>query len=417
MGRREASSRSRYQGVVSSTKQNSSGVVSHVILNADDKFIPEIRESETNPKPIDSYIGHAIIKKHTDFSSADSDGESYAPFDPSEGLPLIGETVALIYLGGTPYYTRIPNRDINRGNAKEDKSQTLSPNTETPSNQASNYNEVSQTKTPAAAPSSAERKSKLGEYFEPTDINQLVLYEGDKVIQSRFGQSIRFSGYNNAENIFSPTIIIRNRQNDESLQTLQKNELVEEDINKDGSTILLSSNDYKLDFQPGLVDDGGNSDFETTPINFTLPEEYVGFDQMLLNSERVIISAKSQEMIFFSKGNYGFISDGKFTIDNGNGGADLDFGDDVNITTDRNDGNFFINTGDGNILLNTTETEEPLVRGNTLVELLGELIDAINQQVYNTPAGPSAVGPTNRSTFNDIKSKLQDALSTLNYTE
>ena len=56
MGRREASSRSRYQGVVSSTKQNSSGVVSHVILNADDKFIPEIRESETNPKPIDSSI-------------------------------------------------------------------------------------------------------------------------------------------------------------------------------------------------------------------------------------------------------------------------------------------------------------------------------------------------------------------------
>ena len=436
MGRKEASSRSRYQGVVSNAKKDNSGVVSHVILNADDKYIPEIQESETNPKPIDSYIGHAIIKKHTDFSAADSEGEPYAPFDSSEGLPLVGETVALIYLGGTPYYTRIPNRDINRGNSQLDKSQSLSPNTETPTNQASNYKEVSQTKTPAASPDSAERKTKLGNYFEPTDINQLVLYEGDKVIQSRFGQSIRFSGYNNTENIFSPTIIIRNRQNDESLQTLQKNEVVEEDINKDGSTILLSSNDYKLDFQPGLVDDGGNSDFETIPINFQLPEEYVGFDQMLLNSERVIISAKSQEMIFFSKGNYGFISDGKFTIDNGNGGADLDFGDDVNITTDRNAGNFFINTGDGNILLNTddrgnspsltgpkdaqgnpTLRKEPLVRGNTLVELLGELIDAINQQVYNTPAGPSAVGPTNRSTFNDIKSKLQDALSTLNYTE
>ena len=122
-------------------------------------------------------------------------------------------------------------------------------------------------------------------------------------------------------------------------------------------------------------------------------------------------------MLFFSKGNYGFISDGKFTIDNGNGGADLDFGDDVNITTDRNNGDFTILTGDGNIFLNTTEKTERVVRGDTLVELLGELIDAINQQVYNTPAGPSAVGPTNRSTFNDIKSKLQDALSTLNYTE
>ena len=417
MGRKEASSRSRHQGVISNTKQNNSGVVSHVILNADDVFIPEIQDSETNPKPVDSYIGHAIIKKHTDFSSADSDGEPYAPFDSSEGLPLVGETVALIYLGGAPFYTQIPNRDINRGNSQEDKLQTLSPNTETPSNQASDYNEISQTKTPAAGSDSAERKTKLGNYFEPTDINQLVLYEGDKVIQSRFGQSIRFSGYNNTDNLFSPTIIIRNRQNDESLSALEKNELVEEDINKDGSTILLSSNDYKLDFQPGLVDDGGNSDFETTPIKFELPEEYVGFDQMLLNSERVIISAKSQEMIFYSKGNYGFISDGKFTIDNGNGGADLDFGDDVNITTDRNDSDLTIITGDGNILLNTTETQEPLVRGNTLVELLGELIDAINQQVYNTPAGPSAVGPTNRSTFNDIKSKLQDALSTLNYTE
>ena len=416
MGRKEASSRSRYQGVISNTKQNNSGVVSHVILNADDVFIPEIQDSETNPKPVDSYVGHAIIKKHTDFSSADSDGEPYAPFDPSEGLPLVGETVALIYLGGTPFYTRIPNRDINRGNSQEDKLQTLSPNTETPSNQASNYKEVSQTKTPAPSSDSSERKTKLGDYFEPTDINQLVLYEGDKVIQSRFGQSIRFSGYNNTDNLFSPTIIIRNRQNDESLTTLEKNELVEEDINKDGSTILLSSNDYKIGFLPGTIDDGGSSDFKTKPIN-AKTDEPNGLDQVLINSGRITISSKTDKMLFFSKGDYGFISDGKFTIDNGSGGADLDFGGHVNITTDRENKNFTILTGTGNIFLNTTQKNERIVRGDTLVDLLSELIDAIVNQVYNTPAGPSAVGPNNRSSFNDIKSKLQDALSTLNYTE
>ena len=146
---------------------------------------------------------------------------------------------------------------------------------------------------------------------------------------------------------------------------------------------------------------------------------------MLLNSDRIILSAKSQEMIFFSKGDYGFISDGRFIIDNGEAGADLDFGDDVNITTDRNDANFSIVSGVGEIRLNTdeqgnspgTNNKEPLVRGKTLVDLLTKLIDAINKQTYNTPAGPTAVGPNNRADFSNIKSELQDALSTLNFTE
>ena len=33
-----------------------------------------------------------------------------------------------------------------------------------------------------------------------------------------------------------------------------------------------------------------------------LPEEYVGQDQILINSERIILSSKANEMIFFSKG-------------------------------------------------------------------------------------------------------------------
>jgi len=45
-----------------------------------------------------------------------------------------------------------------------------------------------------------------------------------------------------------------------------------------------------------------------------------------------------------------------------------------------------------------------------------ELIDAIVQQVYLTPSGPSATGPTNVPKFNSIKSKLKSALSELNKT-
>jgi hypothetical protein len=358
-------------------------------------------------------VGGCLIRPITDAISSHADLKVYKPIDSySIDLPIKGEMVELLKLAGTTYYKRLPNPNLNTGNA------VINRDTKTygdsASTQGSDYKTTSQTGISNSDGPSQDRKTNFGEYFEPNQINPLNLYEGDKVIQSRFGQSVRFSGYNNTDNIFSPTILIRNRQND--LEKLN-GELIEEDINRDGSTILLSSNQYKLDFQPGLVDDGGSSDFETIPIKAKLPKEYVGFDHMLLNSERIIISAKSQEMLFFSKGNYGFISDGKFTIDNGNGGADLDFGDDVNITTDRNNTNLTILTGTGNILLNTTQKNERVVRGDTLVELLGELIDAINKQVYNTPAGPSAAGPTNRSTFNDIKSKLQDALSTLNYTE
>lgn len=417
MGRKEASSRSRVQSNRRSTNEPTSGIVTHVILDIDDDLIPQINDSETNPRPADAFVGHVAIKKHGDTSSNANDVETYAPYDLSNGLPLVGETVSLIKFGSNLYYMRIPNRDLNRGNAQFDKDLKLAPSTEDEGSSAKNYSEISQTKTPTASSTGSDRKTKLGNYFEPTDINPLKLYEGDQVIQSRFGQSIRFSAYNNDGNIFSPTIILRNGQNAQSLSKLEKNELTEEDVNRDGSIIALTSNNYKLNFQPGIVDDGGNNDFKTnSPINANISEPD-GLEQVLINSERITLSSKTDKMLFFSKGDYGFISDGRFTIDNGEAGADLDFGGDVNITTDRNAGDVFINTGDGNILLNTTETSEPLVRGQQLVDILSELIDKIKEQVFNTPAGPTAVGPVNVGDFDAIQSKLDTIKSTLNFTE
>ena len=78
------------------------------------------------------------------------------------------------------------------------------------------------------------------------------------------------------------------------------------------------------------------------------------------------------------------------------------------------DNNMYFLGGSGEIYLNTEETTEPLVRGETLLGLMEELIDAINVQVFQTPCGPTAPGPTNKPTFNQIKSKLNTFLSTLN---
>ena len=399
------------------------GIVDHVILNEDDENILTVSSGESNPKLVDAYIGSVRVRKASDFSVNKKQLNFYKPLIPDEGVPLLGETVQLVKVGGTEFYKRIPSNSINIGNARKNAEKKLSEKTQDSKGDSSTYSETSQTGT--AQSSTEERENELGEYFTPEGVHKLRLYEGDRIIESRFGQSIRFSGYNNEDNEFSPTIIIRNRENDESRNDLKINDITEEDINKDGSIIALVSDKYKLPFQPGLVDSGGSSNFETTPINFELPDEYLGNDQILINSERIILSSKSQEMIFFSKGDYGFISDGTFKIDNGNGGADLDFGDDVNITLDRNSSNFYVFADNGQIWLNTddggsstgTGQQEPLARGETLVTLLSELIDAITQQVFATPAGPTATGPLNVAAFKKIQAQLDKIKSTKNFTE
>ena len=117
-------------------------------------------------------------------------------------------------------------------------------------------------------------------------------------------------------------------------------------------------------------------------------------------------------MIFYSKNNYGFISDGGLSINN-RLGIDANVGDTINITTSDRDIN--LNTNNGKINIGNKDLE-PLVKGDTLVEILSELIDAINKMQFLTPSGPSAIGPVNLPDFNKIKSKLNTALSDLNKT-
>jgi hypothetical protein len=45
------------------------------------------------------------------------------------------------------------------------------------------------------------------------------------------------------------------------------------------------------------------------------------------------------------------------------------------------------------------------------------MIDLINEQVYKTPSGPTAIGPENKTEFNDLKARLTEMLSTQNFTE
>jgi hypothetical protein len=56
-----------------------------------------------------------------------------------------------------------------------------------------------------------------------------------------------------------------------------------------------------------------------------------------------------------------------------------------------------------------------MVLGGELVKIMGELIDEIAKQVYATPVGPTAPGPTNVAAFMSIKGKLKTLLSAKNF--
>lgn len=395
-----------------SDKKESVAIVLHVITEPDDINLPELDvDSEEFEQKDLSLMGAVVVRKTWEVVNNKAN-TILRPHDRNNlDLPIVGETIKMILMGEGRYYQRLAKGSLNLGNAKLNIDLVTNKNQEN-SNNSTSYNENNKTGTPTAASDNQNRTSSFGTYFTENQVNDLKPYEGDKITQSRFGQSIRMSAYNNPNNIFSPTIIIRNGQ---GVIAEKQNSRIEEDINQDGSTILFGSNQYQSNFSATTIQD--KIKFEDYPTK-------LDGNQLILNSDRIILSARASNLIFHSRGNYGFISDGKFSIDNGLG-ADLDFGGDVNITTDRTSSNFSVNTGNGKIFLNTdtngkspnTSDVEPLVRGNILKQILEAMIDLINEQVYKTPSGPTAIGPENKTEFNDLKARLTEMLSTQNFTE
>lgn len=110
----------------------------------------------------------------------------------------------------------------------------------------------------------------LGKYFKANNkIRPLKHFEGDTILQSRFGSSIRFGCYENdpnidsgtsngygesyADNLGNPMILIRNRQKKTEEKEKQYQFNILEDVNKDGSSIQITSGKTISKFIPTLT--------------------------------------------------------------------------------------------------------------------------------------------------------------------
>ena len=148
----------------------------------------------------------------------------------------------------------------------------------------------------------APGNGELGKTFiENNDIRLLYPFEGDRIIQGRKGNGIRFgstvkskSKINNWSNIGNngdPILIITNGYVLKNKEELKPNL---EDINIEKSSIWMTST-QSIPLNPG-------ASITNPRVNTILPKNYYN-PQIILNSDRIIINSKKDEVLIFSKKN------------------------------------------------------------------------------------------------------------------
>ena len=350
------------------------------------------------------------------FENSNEKNDFAKPFDRNNfTFPIKGETVVILRMFGTNSQTFwLPYTNTPYPNYRKDL--TTNKNTK-PSTSTGSGGEVDRKKADRAggitiAP--PEKDDDIG-YKINEKIKFLNPKNGDTILSGRVGNTIRLSEFFlSSDGKSYPGIFIRNKQNPE-LDGKPIGETVDEDINKDGTSVYIVSGKTKVPFKETIKQ--GKTAFAGYPSDFS-------GDQFFLNSDRIILSAKAKEFIIFGKGNTGIITDGTFSVD---AAKPIHLHSSGNVTIESAGANqIFLNSNNGKIYLgkNSGEGDEgkpvqKMVLGGELVAIMEELIDAILNQVYWTPAGPSNYGmpngPVDPSEFITIKQKLNKLLSSTNF--
>lgn len=362
--------------------------------------------------------------------------ENYAfPFDKNNmTFPIKGEVVVIIKADREYYWlpytiTQYPNyrsdyKTVEAGKGRDIQSKQ--------GGGTKDAGTVKSTGTPAKSPAAggAGSTKKKREYVVSEKIKFLKPKEGDTVITGRWGQTIRFSELFLTEDdkTSSPSIFIRNFQNPE-LDKKPIGELVEEDFMKDGSSLYMTSKKVKIKFDTSKFSKFGKKKAYTLnekgseSNKYPTDADFKDVHQIWVNTERIIMSARTKEILTFAKKTIGFFTDERFSID---AGKDI-YGQADNHVIWQCGGSgkqIFLKSDKGEVYLGKNDkfgmdgaAVQKMVLGGELVKILSDLIDEINKQWYPTPSGPTPkdAGPLNKPKFIAIQKKLKVILSETNF--
>ena len=397
------------------TEVNSFLAIVHNVYPTNSKFLTKDEEDTV-----------AIYNDNKDFAEGDArfygaityefentfEIDDYAfPFDKNNfTFPVKGETVVILKMFNQTFW--LPYTNTPYSNYRRDEVTYVATRPVDNEGDSSSGQSLSNT-SKTGGTTSTKKKDDIG-YKINEKIKFLNPKQGDTILSGRVGNTIRFSELFLSEDdkTPSPSIFIRNKQNPE-LDSKKIGELIDEDINKDGTSIYITSNKVKVPFKETIKKQKvGFTDYPNS-------KDFTG-DQLFINSDRIVLSAKAKEFIIFGKGNTGVITDGKYSID---AEKEVYVNSNKNITIHSAGSNqIFLNSENGKVYIgkNTGEGDagasvQKMVLGGDLVKVLQDLITAITEQFFLTPSGPSKVGPENIADFEAIKSQLKDILSSTNY--
>lgn len=310
-------------------------------------------------------IGKVKIRRLMSEFNRGEDALQYArpANDRLRSYPLEHELVSTIDLHGITYYLRTVNV---RNNVHQNSAPLSSISKEEGDDTQERYLEASDgvQRSPKGGGINIE-----GEDFEvDTSVKPLQHRVGDVVYEGRFGNSIRL-GRDEDQN---PIIQIRVGQREE-LEDTDFQEPFFETMNDDPTSIWMTE-DTKVDFE------ATTADLSEHLFSAQNPSDTFDGTQLFLDSDRIVINAKENEIFGFSSDSINFVSGEDFTID---------AKDEIRIATENN--------------------KEPTVRGQQLVDRLTSLLNTLQQETHPTPVGPS--GPPNQAP--SYQSILQEIKNTI----
>ncbi len=150
-------------------------------------------------------------------------------------------------------------------------------------------------------------------FIQSKDIKSLLSFEGDRIYQGRKGNGIRFgttvklnsdlNEWSSVGNDGDPITILAN-----GYATTDSSSPHVEEINKEKSSIYLTAT-QKLPLQPG-------ASIVNPRVNTIKPNNYYS-SQIIMNSDRITLNAKKDEVLLFAKGNIELNTDNIININAG----------------------------------------------------------------------------------------------------
>jgi hypothetical protein len=233
------------------------------------------------------------------------------------------------------------------------------------------------------------------------EIMKLRPYEGDRILEGRWGQSIRlgstvreitsgnWQAWSSRGDSGDPIIIIRNGEPSDASNTKS----LVEDINNDPSSIYITSNQLinlelaSMNFKTyGLALQGSET---CAWVSRYIPELPHSYDkrQIVLNSGRLILNSQDDSIFLNANRSISLSSKGSIHLDS--------------------DKPTVINGSKVHLGLNS---REPGILGDTMVSFLRELLTAIITADVVTPTGPGLMGPGTLSSCTELMGKLDSLL-------